>query len=60
MEVLLESEEQMGRNQRKRTAKRQRPNVAVYFRWDLFEIFWRSSRFWVWTPVTTRISGFGN
>ena len=26
MEVLLESEEQMGRNQRKRTAKRQRPN----------------------------------
>jgi hypothetical protein len=26
MEVLLESEEPMGRNQRKRTAKRQRPN----------------------------------
>src|SRR5436305_1566911 len=26
MEVLLESEEQMGRNQRKRTAKRGRPN----------------------------------
>lgn len=26
MEVLLESEEQMGRNKQKRTAKRQRPN----------------------------------
>ena len=26
MEILLESEEQMGRNQRKRTTKRQRPN----------------------------------
>jgi hypothetical protein len=34
--------------------------VAVYFRWDLFGIFGWSSRLGVWTPVTTRISGFGN